>query len=415
MQKIVRDLFRIDRIAYPAADLLTVAHDNDRSYLYNGRYYSPLIDTIEDDVRAEGAQTTSVARIISTIKGERAYGDVHSPEGAFARALVQKRLTAVLNRGAYPYSKPEEKVWAAILDATGARSVVAIQPSRELCKVCRERGIWVADMQHGVIAERHPWYGAQFRAKDPVEQLPNAILCWDQGSAEVIRQWAGPQIETPVIGNPWLSRFMRQRPGDALVGDAQANAPLERADDRKSVLVSLSWGERDIANGFIHEELEAAIIATSGRLRWLVRLHPNQQIGFATPEGPKFVRYFNERLKGNVEWEWPTKVPLPYLLSRVDAHVSWNSSVSIEAALCGLSTGLLSPHLWPGEALNDYYSYFRSTGEIQLVPLQRQEIAAWVENAVKIGRRPQRTDASETQYRAIVSKLAGIKQISAEL
>ena len=48
--KIVKDCFRVDRIDYSQANVLTIAHDNDRSLFYEGKWYSPLINTIEDDL-----------------------------------------------------------------------------------------------------------------------------------------------------------------------------------------------------------------------------------------------------------------------------------------------------------------------------------------------------------------------------
>src|SRR5690606_38495248 len=59
--KILRDAIRIDRINWPQAPVLTVAHDIDRSYEYQGRWYAPLVSTIEDDLAREGLASVSVA------------------------------------------------------------------------------------------------------------------------------------------------------------------------------------------------------------------------------------------------------------------------------------------------------------------------------------------------------------------
>src|SRR5690606_892107 len=147
--KVLRDCFRVDGPLPSPTPVLTVAGDNSRSVLYRGKYYAPLIDTISDALAARGVRTLSIARIISTIKNERSYGAVYAPDGAFARALVEKKLKSRFRRSAYPFSARERRVWERILDATQATKVVAIQPSRELCVACRDRGVWVADLQHG--------------------------------------------------------------------------------------------------------------------------------------------------------------------------------------------------------------------------------------------------------------------------
>lgn len=376
------DCFRLDKEDYPFASVLSVAHDNDRSLLYNGKYYSPLIDTIEDDLAKLGTRCVSVARIISTIKGDSAYASVVSPEGRFARALIQKRLLGLLIRDRYPYSTLEEKTWGSVLDKTGAKKVFGILPSRELCAASHKRGVWVADVQHGVIADTHPWYGKAFRGGDPAEQIPDAFLCWDVGSAEVLAKWAPEKgARTHVIGNRWLARFVANREDDVLVREliADYKGHATAKDNRRNILVSLSWGEDNIPNGFMVEGLEAAIRETSHRYRWLIRLHPNQVRGFATHEGPKFVEYFNEALVGRAEWEQATRAPLPVVLRGIDLHISWQSSVTIEAAQMGIKTALLNPRL-RAEALNgDYYSYYRSAGLVDLVPGSREAILSWIE------------------------------------
>lgn len=379
--KILRDCFRRDRVCYQRADVLTVAHDNDRSLLHEGRWYSPLVDTIEDDLRIRGVKCVSVARIISRIKGEHSYGNAVSPEGAFARALVVKRMKGLLRRDRYPYSTMEENIWGEILDATGVRRVIGIQPSRELCSACRKRGIWVADIQHGVIGESHPWYGAAFRGQDPVEQLPHAFLCWDEGSKGVIEPWASPKgPKVWVTGNRWVARFKHPRANDQLV-----NALRERFEayginpERKpTVLLALSWGEVNIPNGFMVNALLRVIQRTSNQYQWFVRLHPNQLNGFATREGRRFTHYYEENLKGYVESEVASRTALPLLLKQVDVVLSWNSSVCIEAAQMGIKTCLLDPRLKPGGKHADYYEYYRGRGLIDLENATEEAILAWI-------------------------------------
>lgn len=408
IKKIIRDCFRIDRINYGRAPVLTVAHDNDRSLLHNGKFYSPLIDTMEDDLARRGVASISIARIISTIKGELAYGRVLSPEGAFARSLLFKRLRGVLVRGRYPYSSSEEAIWGRILDQTGAGKVFGIQPSRELCVACHKRDIWVADVQHGVIADTHPWYGAAFRAGDPVEQLPSAFLCWDPGSARVISPWATPKgIATEVIGNRWLSRFARPSADDALVHELAGAFGRPLADSaRPTILLTLSWGCDNIPNGHIAQGLESVIRATSQRYRWLIRLHPNQLRGFATHEGPDFMRYFEQALQGHAQWDQPSAAPLPVVLGESALHISWNSSVCIEAAQMGIRSALLNPVLRDPRLCGDYYSYYREAGMVDLIDEGAPSITAWIENNIASRGAPEAFHASDAAYRRILDAIA---------
>ena len=383
VRKVLRDCLRLDDDDYPAARVVTVAHDTDRSLHDQGRYYSPLIDTIEDDLAARGVRCVSFARVASRIKGPLAYGRVYSPDGQFARALVGKRLRALLQRDVYPYSHAEERTWGRILDRTGARKLVGIMPSRELCVACHRRGVWVADVQHGVIADSHPWYGASFRGGDPPEQLPDAFLCWEPGSAEAIGRWAHAQgVRTLVIGNRWLARFIADRPEDALVqrlaGDYRRRVQAA-ADRRKAILVTLSWGDDNNSDGFVDPGLRQVIRATSDRYRWLIRLHPNQVAGFASDEGVAFVDFFARHLQGHAEWELPTHAPLPAVLRDVDLHVSWYSSVALEAAQMGIRSALLSPDLRRNGRNEDYFSYHHRAGLIDFIAEDTATITAWID------------------------------------
>lgn len=408
-KKILLDCFRLDRIDYEHSPVLTVAHDTDRSLLRNGKYYSPLIDTLEDDLAHKGIRCLSIARVISTIKGELSYGRVRSPEGRFARALVTKRLTALFARGTYPYSRMEEATWGKILDATGATRVVGIQPSRELCVACHERGAWVADVQHGAIADTHLWYGEKFRAQDPREQLPDAFLCWDQGSAQVIEKWAQRRgVATRVIGNRWLARFMNPAPGDAMAQEflEQFAAAAGPACGRRNILVSLSWGESESINGFIAAGLERVIKQTSQQYRWLIRLHPNQLKGFATHESARFWRYFDQQLAGHAEWEIATRYPLPVILRNIDLHISWTSSVCIEAAQMGVKSALLSPALRTAGPSGDYYEYYRSAGMVEFIEESAERIESWIGRNLAQRSAPESYAQFDTEYAAVLALLA---------
>lgn len=408
--KTVRDCFRWDKVQYPKADVLTVAHDNDRSLLYDGRWYSPLVDTIEDDLRRRGVRCLSVARIISRIKGEISYGNVVSPEGRFARALVVKRLKGLIKKGRYSYSIMEENIWGQILDATGVRKVIGIQPSRELCCACRKRGIWVADIQHGVIGNSHPWYGAAFRAQDPVEQLPHAFLCWDEGSRDVIEPWATSKgVETWVTGNRWVARFQTAGVQDKLVQTLRERFEKHGINPSRkpAVLLALSWGEVNIPNGFMVDAMLRVIQCTSNQYQWFVRLHPNQLNGFATHEGRRFVKYFEENLKSHVESEVASLTALPMVLSQVDVVLSWNSSVCIEAAQMGIKTCLLDPRLKIGGEHEDYYGFYKERGLINLGNPTEDAILAWI--AANVGMPRQMVDF--TTYEAVYQHLLNFLEV----
>lgn len=408
VSKIVRDLFRIDYVAYTNSKIVTFACDNDRSFLYNGTYYSPLIDTLEDDLRRHGIECQSVARLSSNIKGSKSYGNVASPDGGFARALLQKRLKKLITpQERYPYSKWEERVWDAILEQTGAEKIVGILPSRELCNACHRRGIWVADIQHGVISETHPWYGQALRSGEPAEWAPDAFLCWDQESANVIDAWAEAKgSETIVAGNRWLSRFIRCAPDDTLVNSiiTDNKEQLKALSGKPTILVSLSWGCSDLPNGFMADGLRDAICETSSDFNWLLRLHPNQLIGFASGESVKFFDFFEKHLSGHAAWQWASNAPLPVVLDAAGLHISWNSSVAIEASLMGIKSALLDPQL-RSHGRSDYYANYQAAGFIDLVCAEAHEIIRWLDRHQNAHATPESFVEYDRRYDGFLKRL----------
>ena len=408
VRKIARDAIRHDRVTYARCHVLTTAHDNDRSFvLPDGRHYSPLIDTLEDRLAGHGVTTLSVARIISTIKGPSAYAHVVSPEGAFARALLTKRVRAVWNRSEYAYSRAEERIWGDILDRTGAKKVVGIMPSRELCVAARKRGVWVADMQHGVIAESHPWYGERFRSAERPEFLPHAFLVWDPGSAEVLDWTRTHGTEVRIVGNVWVSRFLRRCPSDPIVAPLQESAARTFArNGKRNILASLSWAEYNIPNGLISDELVEVIRTTQDRYNWFLRLHPNQLKGFATDDSVRFFRYFAQELEGYATWEPATYSALPLVLDHMDMHVTWSSSVCIEAAHFGIRSCLLNPRMAVTGEVSDYYSYYKAQGMIDSVRNTPETIHSWLQANESIERVAENYDRYDHEFDTLVDFLS---------
>ncbi len=407
--KVILDTLRLDDINYPVCDVLTFACDNDRYIDIDGKMYSPLINTIEDGLASRGVSCTSISRIASVIKGGLSCGRVYSPEGAFARAMIIKRLKSLFTKsGKYSFSYMEVKVWERILDVTQAKAVVAILPSRELCSVCRRRGIWVVDIQHGVIADEHYWYGESFRKDDPVEWLPNSYMVWDAGSQEVIKKWAAKSgVNVDIIGNPWVYRFRNPSFSDDVVGYLTRKYSIERSG-KPNVLVSLSWGGHGLDGRYIHPSLEQFIKNTVNDYNWRIRLHPNQLQGFATDEGVGFAGYFNDAFPfGAVEWEDTTSMPLPLLLSEIDIHVTWLSSVCMEAAYFGIPSLVLSPKLQAGGELESYYNYLAEAGYVTKEMPELENIEKWFAKIKGIGRLDFYTDHLNN-YERFLSRLVSV-------
>ena len=414
IKKIIGDLFRTRFETPMPCDVLTFACDTDRSVIIDGKAYSPIIDTIEFALVEQGLKCSSVARIASRLKGDRAFGNVVSPDGAFARALVSKRMKKTFAGKGYPFSVYEKRIWARLLEASEPRAVLGIMPSRELCSACHELGIYVADVQHGVISAEHSWYAGNTRGNEPSEWLPDEFWVWDASTAALLNDWVVAKGSQAVaVGNPWL-HFFRNDDANGIRAQLEQAYPIKTK--KPLALLTISWGvekmvrvhEGKAHNGFIPKAVEEAVLATSDIIDWRIRLHPNQLYGFARDEVSRFESYFDDTFgQSSVEWQSVSYLPLPMLLSHTDLHISWSSSVCIEAANFGLRSLIYSPDLLPGSSHPRYYEDLVEDGYVDKIELDAVAIKHWILQNLGVIMEPR-----ETYYLSYQEKLEEIKQLT---
>lgn len=328
-----------------SCDVLLMAHENDRSFEFEGLFYSHIIDTVGfylvDSNPVIALQSLSLP--FSNSKQDKAHASPHSINRKMLYAKLQWKLGGQFFLK--PRHCPELKLWLKVLALTKPKVVIAIQPHPLLCQACRIKGVEVFDYQHGLIKEIMPEYGHSFMAKAPLEKLPTGYLCWDEDSAEVLRQWATPRgIRVLVPGNPWVSRFMYPKPQDVLVSQALSQLPNTKHYE-KTILISLQPGLDQLypdsfeEGEFIPKSLKDALSSSVESVLWLVRLHPIQ---FKDPQlSKKIIQFFSQY--PNVEVDNATKAALPAVLSVVNGHITWNSCVVLEAAFMGVASFVMDP------------------------------------------------------------------------
>jgi hypothetical protein len=394
------DIFQALRIFLPykpikrQCDVLLVCNDADRNLLSRGVWYAPILDTIQSDLLRRKISCLGIARILSQIRGVRAYGLVYAQDGPFLRGATEKILRQKLLRR-YRYSTIEERCWGRILDETMPKFVIGILPSRELCCAAHRRNIPVADLQHGVInqaAKRtlknqtgcsDDYYSLAIRRYEPKTWVPDYALCWDRCTAKGFESWAFAALKTVpvVIGNPWFDRFRHAEKEDSLVQNLISDSSVSNQaaySPKPLILVTLQWGRSEIPNGIISDELIECIKETSDKYNWHIRLHPNQIKGMAAEEMPAFLRIFKEQLASHSNWKWATYSPLPAVLSRTRLHVTWYSSTVIDAAVYGIPSCLLNQELRPGGKLEGAFSGIIESGLACIVANDKLALNDWI-------------------------------------
>lgn len=361
------------------ARILAVRHDNDCGQLIDGKFYCPLIDSIADEI--DKAAILTIASPYSTRVGSQSYAAALSFNGAFSRDLFRRRIGTILGQSV---AEAELDTWREIIRVVQPKYLITIQPPAVLCRACHEEGVSVFDVQHGYIGPNNPGYGQDFQSGRRREELPDCILCWDAGSADSIRKWTTErQIELRVIGNPWINKFARRRENDPVIRyfDQTLDFPATHGT-RSRILVSLQWGLADpvttpnqelFDNEFMPLELEKAILHTQADFEWILRPHPIQHL-----DAELFSRLaLHVRARFGSGVRIAAIEPLPFLLSLVDLHVTYNSSVVIEAESFGVQSAILDPQV-DGGIWGEYFSTQISNGTARILRCDARMIKDWI-------------------------------------
>jgi hypothetical protein len=380
---VLRHLLDVDDFSsLPRTDILLVRHDNDCGCLVDGRWYAQLLDSIADEL--PDVSFISVALPYSKESGDKSYRRAWSFNGAFARESFVKRVRSILDRSVDYRETAHCATWTCILQRTRPRVVIAVQPSGSLSSACHRLGIAIMDIQHGFIGDSNPGYGQAFQSGRARDNLPDHILCWDETSAEALRKWA-PQkgIRVRVIGNPWISKFLNRKADDFVIGYFDKLLTNELSTkQRPRILVSLQWGldnpevipdQALFANEFVTHALESAIFSTLDRYQWIVRPHPAQRKSVATFK--RLQEYCARRFDGRVSIS--TDIPLPCVLSVSDLHITYNSSVVMEADTLGVPSAMLDPQLDEG-MWSGYFQEQRKKGTADLICCEAESIMEWI-------------------------------------
>lgn len=329
-------------------DVLLLSHENDRTYNFHGKRYSQIIDSLRFYLEKNSVLCESLSLPFDSQKYSNNYYRDKTINRLFLRQLVLNFLQPLFFSKRFSSQEMHLRyieIWLKVLYLCQPKVVIAIQPSQSLCAACHKIGIRVYDFQHGAIHDSMSTYGLDFNLHESVELKPTGYMCWNDVSADVLRRWCLINgLDVFVLGNPWFYRFKNKDKKDDVVQSAiLQEQPLYL--DKKSILVTLQW---DLDHWFpefykpgeiIHSTLIDVINNPDNEVNWLLRLHPIQL------KDKHLVRAIKNKFRkfNNVFIDWPTKMPLPEVISSVQGHITWSSSVVIEAAMFGIKNFVLNP------------------------------------------------------------------------
>lgn len=321
-------------------DIILECHDGNRSATVQDKRYSPILDSIRDDLEAEGYSCMTLLKPSSTI-ARKAYG---SPSSAFSLTdeIIWQTLNIVdrLFHKKKQYSlKYAQYVYKRLLESCKPILVMGIQPSKELVVVCNYVDIPIIDILHGYgIVPSHLVYGLDAMDNAADNELCSDYVALDEISKSQIEkslQFATKQARVWSFQSPVL---------DATRPFHHGKTNREELDKYEKIcLISLQWGinrferKHPHEDGELHPKIHGLIEnARTENILFIIKPHPliNRRTGILQRLVSRYSSYDNVVVDSDST--------LYQLLSLADINLTIFSTVVREAAFLGVPSMIFS-------------------------------------------------------------------------
>jgi hypothetical protein len=200
---------------------------------------------------------------------------------------------------------------------------------------CRECGLPVVDIQHGVSGDLHFAYGRWARVPARgFNLLPTHFWCWDEADAAAIEAWALAAGHRALVGgNPWLAYWANNSSSVVRAYEELIAAIRNRAPKAIHALLTLQFPSQSEQT----RDLLLTVQRAGPEIFWWIRLHPS-----LLAERSRIAMMIGGA--EHVEVNAATAIPLPALLHHVDVHITYSSSTVLEAATMGVPSVITSTY-----------------------------------------------------------------------
>lgn len=219
-----------------------------------------------------------------------------------------------------------------------------------LIQACKELGIPIIDIQHGVQGESHYAYGAWKNIPDKKNiLLPDFFYVWDEKNAEWISRWKNKYISTYVGGNDFSSLWEDSKNEKVVSFINYLKKRYDLNCYSKVILYTVGGGDNP------DEEITKAILKSPSDWFWFIRLHPKRL------DLNSYVKANLVKCNCSYAVDDVTSFPIYPLFLVSDVHVTERSSSVLEALSFGVKSIVTSEEskvLYSNEIENrDVYFY----------------------------------------------------------
>lgn len=377
--KILRDINFKDSINdLKECDILFFCHDVDRSIVLNNRAYSPLIDSIRDELEHLGYNCESVSLPWSVLTGNKAHG---TPICINRSLIFRKFISYFFKITRLNIFFEVETVYNKILKKTAAKLIISIGCPDDLCLEARSNKIFHVELLHGIGYTTIPWGWSSKETKF----MPQGILALDDISNKTFIPLESKGITIKTIPHPFLKRFfgleLNKIPSEWLPKKNNA------VKWKKEILISLQWAyagdhgpyveyENILKNGLFYEEIEQ-IVSEEKDILFRFRFHPvqlkNKKYKFLIQFMDDFVARYP-----NSEWKESSFLPYPSVIINCDGNISMSSMSCYDAAAFGVNSLMLCPTILPGGIYEDWFLDLEKEGYLIKSKVIYEFIHDWI-------------------------------------
>ena len=332
-------------------DILYLCHDNSRPLLFDGKYHSPLIDSI--NIKLKNYSNYTLALPFSKYSGNNAYGNTINLNFYIIVSLLRR----ILRNGSISLKNVENdpliKFYSYLFEKLNLKIIFGVQPSIEMCIAAKIARIKIIDVQHGVIStdenDVHHYYNLKNRFQINNIGWPDYIFCRNKQSLNEVSKLID-YTKPILIGN--LNKYFYKN----IYLNKQENILFKTK--RKTFLFTFqpfyeseSFSSKNLHHKIIFPTALLKLILSSN-YNFILRLHPSQiqNKNLFKLHMTAFNNLFSEC--NNVDFIINNKEPLEYSLLNSDIHITYNSASLFDAFDFGLKTILLDDNI---SRLNSYY------------------------------------------------------------
>ena len=330
-------------------DILYSCTDNSRPILIDGKYHSPLIDSI--NVKLKNYSNYTLALPFSKYSGRKSSGNTINLNFYIIICLFRRLLTNGSISLKNLKNDPLIKFYGYLFNKLNLKIIFGIQPSTEMCIAAKLAKIKIIDIQHGIITidEENGYYSPKQRSQINNKGWPDYIFCRNKQSFNEVlklKEYTKPLI----ISN--LNKFFFNK----IYSIKQEDIVFKTK--RKTFLFTFqpvyeseSFSSKNLHHKIIFPTALLKLILNSN-YNFILKLHPSQiqNKNLFKLHMTAFNNLFSEC--NNVDFIISNKEPLEYSLLNSDIHITYNSASLFDAVDYGLKTILLDDDL---SRLNSYY------------------------------------------------------------